>query len=373
MLGGGDSPARLPRRQRGAARGAARRAHRRHARPAARRHGHRHRSCSSPRSCRFLHAPVRPPKRLARRLTDDRLRPRSHRRPRRAPVLRHARRARAVLGLPRRRARPLPRARRAGPLTRAELAERAGIAPRYAREWLEQQAVAGLLDVEDADAPRRRAPLPRCAAEHARVLAEPTTPLTSRRSRTCSPASAACCRAVADAYRTGGGRCRTAPTARVPPRPGPHQPPRVHARAADRLAGGDARRRRPARVRAASARRRRRLRPGLLHARDRARVPRRPRRRPRRRPGLDRRRHAPTPPRPAWTAACASSQADAGELARHGPYDLVLILEALHDMADPVGALRAARAALRRRRHACWSSTSASPTRSPRPATRSSG
>ena len=30
----------------------------------------------------------------------------------------------------------------------AELAERAGIAPRYAREWLEQQAVAGLLDVE---------------------------------------------------------------------------------------------------------------------------------------------------------------------------------------------------------------------------------
>ena len=38
----------------------------------------------------------------------------------------------------------------AGPLTPAVLAERAGIAPRYAREWLEQQAVAGVVDVDDA-------------------------------------------------------------------------------------------------------------------------------------------------------------------------------------------------------------------------------
>ena len=36
-----------------------------------------------------------------------------------------------------------------GPLTAGELADRAGIAPRYAREWLEQQAVAGLLEVKD--------------------------------------------------------------------------------------------------------------------------------------------------------------------------------------------------------------------------------
>ena len=39
-----------------------------------------------------------------------------------------------------------------GPATAAELAELGGIDARYAREWLEQQAVAGLLDVEDADA-----------------------------------------------------------------------------------------------------------------------------------------------------------------------------------------------------------------------------
>ena len=38
-------------------------------------------------------------------------------------------------------------------------------------------------------------------------------------------------------------------------------------------------------------------------------------------------------------------EADAAEVADHGRYDLVLILEALHDMADPAGALNAARAA----------------------------
>ena len=40
-----------------------------------------------------------------------------------------------------------------GPLSAPGLAERAGIAPRYAREWLEHQAVAGILEVEDMAAP----------------------------------------------------------------------------------------------------------------------------------------------------------------------------------------------------------------------------
>jgi len=54
-----------------------------------------------------------------------------------------------------------------GPATVAELSERAGVDPRYAREWLEQQAVAGLLDVEDAaaDAGTRRYRLPDAHAE----------------------------------------------------------------------------------------------------------------------------------------------------------------------------------------------------------------
>src|ERR687890_2581535 len=62
--------------------------------------------------------------------------------------------------------------RSSGPLTTAELASAAGIAPRYAREWLEQQAGAGGPHVEEADAPpgERRLPL---APEHPRRATPP--------------------------------------------------------------------------------------------------------------------------------------------------------------------------------------------------------
>jgi SAM-dependent methyltransferase len=54
-----------------------------------------------------------------------------------------------------------------GALTAAELADAAGIHPRYAREWLEQQAVGGIVEVDDpAAAPEaRRFALPRGHAE----------------------------------------------------------------------------------------------------------------------------------------------------------------------------------------------------------------
>lgn len=57
----------------------------------------------------------------------------------------------------------------AGPVTAAQLAGSAGIAERYAREWLEQQAVAGVVEVDDAAAPipERRFTLPNA---HAHVL-----------------------------------------------------------------------------------------------------------------------------------------------------------------------------------------------------------
>jgi 2-polyprenyl-3-methyl-5-hydroxy-6-metoxy-1,4-benzoquinol methylase len=42
-----------------------------------------------------------------------------------------------------------------GPLTSAELSDAAGIQERYAREWLEQQAASGLLEVEGDGEPRR--------------------------------------------------------------------------------------------------------------------------------------------------------------------------------------------------------------------------
>ncbi|MDQ4115641.1 MAG: SAM-dependent methyltransferase, partial [Actinomycetota bacterium] len=58
-----------------------------------------------------------------------------------------------------------------GPATAAELAARTDTAARYAREWLEQQAVCGMLTVDDPAAaePDRRYTLP---AAHAPVLAD---------------------------------------------------------------------------------------------------------------------------------------------------------------------------------------------------------
>ncbi|MEO7117896.1 MAG: class I SAM-dependent methyltransferase [Candidatus Limnocylindrales bacterium] len=60
----------------------------------------------------------------------------------------------------------------AGPMSSAELAARAGIRERYAREWLEQQAVTGILDVDvAASAPAdRRYTLP---SAHAAALIDP--------------------------------------------------------------------------------------------------------------------------------------------------------------------------------------------------------
>ena len=53
-----------------------------------------------------------------------------------------------------------------GPATPGELSERTGTHPRYAREWLEQQAVMGLLHAEPASsAEERRYLLPAGAAE----------------------------------------------------------------------------------------------------------------------------------------------------------------------------------------------------------------
>jgi SAM-dependent methyltransferase len=61
------------------------------------------------------------------------------------------------------------------PSTAPELAARADIDERYAREWLEQQAVAGILEVDDADRPagQRRYRLP---AAYREVLVEEAHP-----------------------------------------------------------------------------------------------------------------------------------------------------------------------------------------------------
>lgn len=91
-----------------------------------------------------------------------------------------------------------------GPATSAQLAARAGLAERYAREWLEQQAVTGILTVGDIskDAAQRVYTLPR---EHA----EPLTDLDSPSSivplaRLLPPAMGVMPKLLA-AYRSGNG------------------------------------------------------------------------------------------------------------------------------------------------------------------------
>jgi 2-polyprenyl-3-methyl-5-hydroxy-6-metoxy-1,4-benzoquinol methylase len=93
---------------------------------------------------------------------------------------------------------------RDGSATPGELATRAGIAERYAREWLEHQAASGILLVDDpAAAPdNRRFTLP---AGHAEALIDPESPYSIA---PMARAFAACARVLPellDAYRSGGG------------------------------------------------------------------------------------------------------------------------------------------------------------------------
>jgi len=91
-----------------------------------------------------------------------------------------------------------------GPLTAPQLAERAGIDARYAREWLEQQAVAGLLEAEaqDRSADARRFALP---ADHARVLAHPDDAAHLAPMAHMIAGIGGVLPRLADAYRTGAG------------------------------------------------------------------------------------------------------------------------------------------------------------------------
>jgi 2-polyprenyl-3-methyl-5-hydroxy-6-metoxy-1,4-benzoquinol methylase len=91
-----------------------------------------------------------------------------------------------------------------GPLTGPELAEAAGIDPRYAREWLEQQAATAILLVDDVVAApdARRFSLP---AAHAEVLIDPESPYAmSAVSRSIASLGLAL-PALLEAFRTGDG------------------------------------------------------------------------------------------------------------------------------------------------------------------------
>lgn len=91
-----------------------------------------------------------------------------------------------------------------GPATPAELAERTGTDPRYAREWLEQQATASIVDVDDAAKPamKRRFSLP---SGHAEALIDPESPYLVGPLARFLVASAQRMPDILEAYRTGGG------------------------------------------------------------------------------------------------------------------------------------------------------------------------
>ena len=89
-------------------------------------------------------------------------------------------------------------------VTSAELARHAGIHERYAREWLEQQAVAGVLTVDDeaADAATRRYALP---ADHREALVDPDSPFHVAGLAGMLGGTAGVLPALLDAFRSGGG------------------------------------------------------------------------------------------------------------------------------------------------------------------------
>jgi 2-polyprenyl-3-methyl-5-hydroxy-6-metoxy-1,4-benzoquinol methylase len=231
------------------------------------------------------------------------------------------------------------------PRTAGELAAEAGIAERYAREWLEQQAVAGMLDVDStgADNGVRRYRLP---PEHAGVLADPEDPNHLAPFAAMVTGIGQALPEVVEAYRSGAG---------VP-----------YARYGADFRAGQGGINRPAFTRDLPST----WLPSI--------------------PDVQARLLTPDPPAhiadvgcgQGWstvavarafpkakvdgvdldeasiadaTASLAGTDlgdrlrflhGDAVDLARHGRYDLVMVLETLHDLARPVEALAGIRAAL---------------------------
>jgi hypothetical protein len=91
-----------------------------------------------------------------------------------------------------------------GSATEAELAGQAGITTRYAREWLEQQAVAGYLACDDPAEPaeRRRFRLP---PGHAEVLVDPDSPYHAAPLAQALAGVARALPQLPGAYRSGAG------------------------------------------------------------------------------------------------------------------------------------------------------------------------
>jgi SAM-dependent methyltransferase len=93
---------------------------------------------------------------------------------------------------------------RDGPLSAPDVALRSGMARRYAREWLEQQVVAGLVDVDDAGAPAGER-LYSLSDAHAAVLCDRDNLSYLTPFARMLAAAAVQLPRLLEAYRTGGG------------------------------------------------------------------------------------------------------------------------------------------------------------------------
>ena len=91
-----------------------------------------------------------------------------------------------------------------GTATEAEVAVESGVAARYTREWLEQQAAAGYLTCDDPAQPaeERRYRLP---ADHAEVLLDADSPYHAAPLAVTLAGVARVLPQLLEAYRTGGG------------------------------------------------------------------------------------------------------------------------------------------------------------------------
>jgi 2-polyprenyl-3-methyl-5-hydroxy-6-metoxy-1,4-benzoquinol methylase len=91
-----------------------------------------------------------------------------------------------------------------GPATASQLASRCSINERYSREWLEQQAVAGILTVEDASGAEeaRRYALPE---GHGLALTDPESPFSMAPLARAFVGCASVLPKILDAFRSGGG------------------------------------------------------------------------------------------------------------------------------------------------------------------------
>jgi SAM-dependent methyltransferase len=231
-----------------------------------------------------------------------------------------------------------------GTATEAQVAGRTGVAPRYVREWLEQQAVAGYLACDNPSHPaqERRYRLP---AGHAEVLVDADSPYHAAPLAAALAGAARVLPQLLQAYRTGDG----VPYADYGPQirhgiAAANRPMFLHELASVWLpAVPDIDRRLrsapPARVLdlgcglgASSI--------ALARAYPRARVL-----------GVDLDQASITEATATASEAGVADRVgfmvgDAAQLSSQAPFDLVTVFEALQDMGDPVGALRAARAQL---------------------------